>query len=125
MCYNTNMEPKGTDGRDILDILQAGPAVTPAQGDGLTFSEDELIQALLQAAASDGDRPAGAMTRQQIQDALTDQTGRPWSERRVIRWLKDLKRDGRIEVVQIPDERLDGLPCTKPGYRLLEGRGNG
>ncbi len=81
----------------------------------IQVTETELLDALRQALPSGANkvRPNGAFTR----DELMGLTG--WGHTRVSGNLKRLKVAGRLEVVMIPGERVDGRQCQTPAYRFL------
>lgn len=41
-----------------------------------------------------------------------------WTPHMTRRYLAQLKDAGRLQVVMLARERLDGKPCTSPGYRI-------
>ena len=69
---------------------------------------DELLAALLEA---ESDQRVG-MTTKELAAALD------WHEDKVRSHLRELKAAGRIEVVAVRREILDGRISNVPGYRM-------
>lgn len=77
----------------------------------MEFSEGDLIEALEQARITNTNA-AGALTMHELQAA----TGRSLTVLR--RQLWDLKRDGRLEVLRVMSERIDGVMTRTTAYRI-------
>ncbi len=75
------------------------------------MTEDEILHELEAMRLFDG--PEDAYTT----DELCDMLG--LEAQAVRRRLKVAKKAGRLEVVDIQRERLDGLPSRTRGYRIL------
>lgn len=80
-------------------------------GGRIELTESDLIAALLEARGEPGNAD-GALTMREI----VQQT--QWGERRLQLKLEEMKRAGRIEVVRVEREALDGRLVRVPGYRL-------
>ncbi len=79
----------------------------------IEVTESELLDALRQALPSGAMKPSDAFSR----DDLMALTG--WGHARVSLNLKRIKAAGRLEVVMVAGERLDGRRCQTPAYRFL------
>lgn len=83
------------------------------EGKELDITENDLIEALRQAAECGGDAE-GAISVDELRVALG------WGKTRIREILRDLKMDGRLEIVWVPSESLDGKRIVKPAYRLVD-----
>lgn len=78
----------------------------------IELTEQDLIEAVLEAQAARAEGAEGALTMRE----LIKQTG--WGERRVQLRLDELKCGGRLDVVRVNREALDGRMVRVPAYRL-------
>lgn len=70
----------------------------------------DLLTALMEATARD-DPQAGLTTAE-----ICERTG--WPQKRTLARLNELRRAGRLEVVTVLRESLDGRQTARPAYRL-------
>lgn len=69
---------------------------------------DDLLRALEQAQKHENN----GVTTQELADSIG------WSTKRVLKRLKELKAEGRLEVVKVYRESLTGIITPRPGFRL-------
>lgn len=79
----------------------------------MQITEAEILAAITEALPARADRPRGAF---RIEEAM-EASGK--SRRVVITALHTLKAAGRLEIVPITIERLDGKRLPTTGYRIL------
>lgn len=78
-----------------------------------SVTEVELLKALQDALEQAGNEHAdGAMTVSELADELG------WYRNKVLRFLKSLKAQGKLEVIKVHREALDGSQRVSPAYRF-------
>ena len=81
------------------------------------LTEGELLQALQaalqEAQQAEAEGADGALTARELTDVLG------WYSGRVHRWLRTLKDQGKLEVIKVHREAVDGSSRVSPAYRLL------
>jgi len=84
---------------------------------GLSIAEQRLIDALEEAKLEDesDDRPQGALTTFELSERMG------WSEGKVRKWLRVLKRKNRIERESLKVIDISDRSIPIPAYRILEG----
>ena len=78
----------------------------------MKITENELIDALRNASRRTADNPDGAMTSHEMGEALG------LSHRTIIEYLRKFKRTGRLEIVRVSREGIDGRVSPVTGYRV-------
>lgn len=76
------------------------------------MNESDILRELESAIAAAGN-PEGAYTTQELGEALG------LGEEAVRRRLKALKRAGRLEVLTVRRENINGVMDHRPAYRIL------
>lgn len=80
----------------------------------VTISTSELLDAL-QEATGDTD-PTDALTLLELRGLIG------WGRDRITKHLLKLKASGRLQVVFVKRERLDGNMVKVPAYRFVKGK---
>lgn len=78
----------------------------------MNITESELLQAIQDAMQATPDNPSGALTREDLQDQLE------LSTYSVRKFLKQLHKAGKLEVVKVYRETIDGVKRPTPAYRI-------
>ena len=82
-------------------------------GERIELTEQDLIEAILQAQAQGASGPAaGALTLRELQT----QTG--WGYDRVRMRMRQVHMEGRLESIRVMTTTIDGRMSTVPAYRL-------
>jgi predicted ArsR family transcriptional regulator len=84
--------------------------------DGVT--ESELLRALQAALSAAPEGATGAMTTRELCEALD------LYPEKVRRGLRALSAQGRLEIVRVKRQGLDGRMSYRPAYRLREVKEN-
>jgi len=77
------------------------------------ITENEWLSELQRLEAAQKSSVDGALTTRELCNALR------MSSQRAQRLIRQLKEEGRIEVVRRKEMRIDGISTLVPAYRLL------
>lgn len=80
----------------------------------VTISTSELLDALQEATGDSG--PTDALTFLELKELIG------WGRDRISTHLNKLKASGRLQVVFVKRERLDGNTVKVPAYRFVRGK---
>lgn len=83
---------------------------------------EELIQAVLEAMNADPIRPEGSFRTVEFQEKYQQETGIRISDKKAVRILKQLKEQGKVEVVEyIPYKDVLDRHTAVRGWKLTKG----
>ena len=79
------------------------------------MNENDLIEALQNALLENlPNRPAGYRTRVELEELLS------LSENEVLKRLRSLSRQGRLESTRVPIKNIAGGFSSTPAYKLIQ-----
>lgn len=81
-------------------------------------TEQDLILALQELFKNENKRPDGSLRTREIKKIMKEK-GNPIGKRRLRDKLQQMKKNGIIEVCQIPIKNLADEIQNVPGYRLI------
>lgn len=87
--------------------------VATRAGARIAITESEIIAELRRAASALPKSPKDAYTAEDLAAAAGIEY------KRMLRTLKPLVLAGQVEVVPLRRRRIDGRPCSVPGYRFV------
>jgi len=85
----------------------------------MNISTAELLDALRSAGGDSAVDLDGSFSTTELMEAMR------WSRPAALQNLKQLKRDGALEIVRIRREAVDGRVMLMAGYRILKKKAKG